>query len=76
MTTANLSELQIVAAEANIHYWNAHGLLTAVTLMAEKLDDDEELVPEILALLNMASMKVLDIQACFNPHIPVKGGQS
>lgn len=65
--------LQAVAAEANRHYWDAHALLMSATLMAEKLDDDEEWALELRALLNMASIKVSDMQACFNPHIPVKG---
>lgn len=66
--------LRTVAAAANAHYWDANALLVAATLMAEKLDDDEEWVFELQALLAMASMKVHEMQNCFNPHIQAKGG--
>ncbi len=61
--------LHTVAAAANAHYWDASALLVAATLMAKKLDDDEEWVLELQALLAMASMKVHDMQNCLNPHI-------
>lgn len=70
---ANTTTLQAVATEANRHYWDAHALLMSATLMAEKLDTNEEWVLELQALLTMASIKVLDIQVCFNPHIKVQG---
>ena len=64
--------LQAVAKMANAHYWDAHALLMSIKLMAEKLDSGEEWVLEICALLDMASLKVLDIQTCFNPYIQLK----
>lgn len=69
----NLTTLQTVANRANHHYWEAHALLMAATMMAEKLDEDEEWVLELRSLLTMASMKVLDIQVCFDPYVQAKG---
>ena len=64
--------LQAVAKMANAHYWDAHALLMSAKLMAEKLDSDGEWVLELCALLDMASLKVLDIQTCFNPFIQIQ----
>jgi hypothetical protein len=69
---ANLTTLQTVSMEANRHYWDAHALLMSLKLMVQKLDDDEWM-PEIRALLDMASIKLTEMQDCFNPHIPMNG---
>lgn len=70
---ANLTTLQTVAMTANGHYWDAHALLMALKLMIQKLDDDEWM-PEMRALLDMASVKLTEMHDCFNPHIPMNGG--
>lgn len=67
--------LQQVAQDANGFYWEAHSLLHAAELIAEKIQDDEG-ITELQTLIKMASMKVSEMQNCFNPYIKSKAQAS
>ena len=63
---ANKNELEKVANSANRIYWDLHALLHGAQLCAGQHDGDGIELP---ALIEMASIKALEMQTCFNPYI-------